>query len=69
MKRIVKEGVLYYAIVQAAKRAHADLLVVGTTGRSGLPYLLLGSVAERVLREALYDVLVVRSSPMHVVLP
>ena len=69
VKRIVKEGVPYHAIIHAAKRVHADLLVVGTTGRSGLPYLLLGSVAERVVREASCDVLVVRSGPMPLRLP
>jgi nucleotide-binding universal stress UspA family protein len=48
------------AIPRAAKRAHADLLVVGTHGRTGLQKLLLGSVAERVVATAPCPVLTVR---------
>ncbi len=40
------------AIVEHAKREAADLIVLGTQGRSGLSRVLLGSVAERVIREA-----------------
>jgi nucleotide-binding universal stress UspA family protein len=40
------------AIVEHAKRETADLIVMGTQGRSGLSRVLLGSVAERVVREA-----------------
>ncbi len=39
-----------------------DLLVVGTHGRTGLPRVVLGSVAERAVREAECSVLVARSS-------
>jgi nucleotide-binding universal stress UspA family protein len=38
----------------------ADLLVVGTHGRKGVSHLLLGSVAERLVRTAHCPVLVVR---------
>jgi len=47
-------------IVAAADDLKADLLVVGTHGRSGLKHLLLGSVAERVVRHASCPVLTVR---------
>jgi nucleotide-binding universal stress UspA family protein len=50
------------AIVQIAGEVDAGLIVMGTHGRSGLGRLLLGSVAERVLREAPCPVLTVRSS-------
>jgi nucleotide-binding universal stress UspA family protein len=43
-----------------------DLLVVGTHGRSGLKRLVLGSVAERVLRHAECPVLVIRGSTSEV---
>ncbi len=47
------------AIPAAAKARRADLVAVGTSGLSGLRYVLLGSVAEHVLREAPADVLAV----------
>lgn len=37
----------------------ADLMAIGTRGRSGVEHMLLGSVAEHVLREARCDVLTV----------
>jgi nucleotide-binding universal stress UspA family protein len=44
-----------------ARRWQADLIVIGTHGRSGLSRLLLGSVAEGVLRVASVPVLLLRS--------
>lgn len=48
-------------ILDAATDLKADLVVVGTHGRTGLVRLLMGSVAERVLRRAPCPVLVVKS--------
>jgi len=48
------------AICDAAKAAGADLIVVSTKGRTGLAHLLIGSVAERVVRHAHTAVLAVR---------
>lgn len=47
-------------IEREAKSINADLVAVGTRGRTGLRYFLLGSVAERVLRHAPCPVLTVR---------
>jgi nucleotide-binding universal stress UspA family protein len=47
-------------ILAAANRRRADLLAVGTHGRSGLSHALVGSVAERVIQAAACDVLVTR---------
>jgi len=47
-------------ILRLAGEAHADLIVLGTHGRRGLSHFLLGSVAERVLRQAPCPVLTVR---------
>ena len=48
------------AIVEYARDVHADVIVVGTHGRSGVSRLLMGSVAEHVVRSAPCPVLVVR---------
>ena len=48
------------AIVDAAKEANIDLIVMGTHGRTGLKHFVLGSVAERVVRHAPCPVLTVR---------
>lgn len=48
------------AIVAAAQKMNVDLIVMGTQGRSGLSRLLLGSVAEYVLRHAPCPVLTIK---------
>jgi nucleotide-binding universal stress UspA family protein len=48
------------AIVRYASNKNADLIVMGTTGRTGLKRFLIGSVAESVVRHAHGPVLVVR---------
>lgn len=48
-------------ILRRARTHGIDLVVVGTHGRTGLKHLVLGSVAERVVRQAPCPVLVVRS--------
>jgi universal stress protein A len=50
------------AIVEQATNRGTDLIVMGTHGRSGFAHLVLGSVAERVLRTAPCPVLVVRNT-------
>ena len=47
-------------IVRYGRDAGIDLIVMGTHGRTGLERLLMGSVAERVLRDASCSVLVVK---------
>jgi universal stress protein E len=54
------EGQAATAIVHHAEQLKADVIVMGTHGRSGLPYILLGSVAEKVARAASCPVLTVR---------
>jgi nucleotide-binding universal stress UspA family protein len=51
------------AILQAAARESADLIVVGSHGRTGIPRLLLGSVAAKVVSMSPVPVLVARSTP------
>lgn len=57
----VREGDPGDQIVAAAKESGADLVVVGTRGRTGIGRALLGSVARHVLVEAPCSVLVVRT--------
>ena len=58
--RVVRIGATYNTIVQYAKENAIDLIVIGTHGRTGLPHLLLGSVAERIVQLAPCSVLTVR---------
>jgi nucleotide-binding universal stress UspA family protein len=57
---IVRVGHPVRDVVDAARRQAADLVIMGTHGRTGLQHMLLGSVAEGVLRQAPCPVLVVR---------
>jgi nucleotide-binding universal stress UspA family protein len=56
----IRSGRPYEEIVRLAREIHADLIVLATRGHSGLKHLLLGSTAERVVRNAPCPVLVVR---------
>ena len=58
----VVHGVPFQEIIDTAKAQQVDLIVMGTHGRTGLQHVLLGSVAERVVRLAPCPVLVVRQS-------
>jgi universal stress protein A len=56
----LKTGVPAEGIADTATEEGADLVVIGTHGRTGLTRLVIGSVAERVLRIAPCPVLVVK---------
>ena len=57
---VLRTGTPHHEIVLCAKEMEIDLIIVGTHGYSGLNHVLLGSVAERVVRHAPCPVLVVR---------
>jgi nucleotide-binding universal stress UspA family protein len=57
---LLLDGAPHEQLLRAARRQHADLIVIGTHGRTGLSKVLLGSVAERVVRLAPCPVLTVR---------
>ncbi|HET6304957.1 MAG TPA: universal stress protein, partial [Myxococcota bacterium] len=52
VETVVREGYPATVIQEEAEEQHADLIVIGTRGLSGLKHLLLGSVAERVVQKA-----------------
>ena len=56
-------------IVEYAREIHADVVVIGTHGRSGVSRLLMGSVAENVVRNAPCPVLVVRPHEHEFIIP
>ena len=58
----VEVGDIRERIIDAAEEWGADLIVVGSHGRSGIPRFLLGSVAEFVARHAKCSVEIVRAS-------
>lgn len=57
VKALLRTGVTHEEIHRVAESEGADLLVIGTHGRTGANRLLLGSVAERVIRTAKIPVL------------
>jgi len=60
VERKLIQGEPVTTIVEFAQRVPCDLIVMGTHGRRGLRHLLLGSVAEQVVRKAPCPVLTVR---------
>jgi nucleotide-binding universal stress UspA family protein len=60
--RSVRMGNPFYEIVNYAEENKIDLIVIGTHGRGALMHLLMGSVAEKVVRKAGCPVLSVRPS-------
>ena len=59
----VEHGGPAAAILGAVERLAPDLVVMGTHGRTGLQRMLMGSVAEHVIRRCAVPVLVVRGAP------
>ncbi len=59
---IVREGSPFIEIMALAEEEKADLIVIATHGHTGLKHMLLGSVAEKVVRKAPCPVLTVRAA-------
>ncbi|MES1943605.1 universal stress family protein [Salinisphaera sp. PC39] len=60
---VIREGDSRSVLRQEVRDREADLLVIGSHGRAGIAYALLGSVAEDLLRDPPCDVLVVKPVP------
>ncbi len=69
MTHDIREGKAFIEIIRAAKEENADLIVMGSHGRTFLPQILIGSVAEKVVRKARCPVLIVRNAEAEFELP
>ena len=67
--RLVRTGTPFLEIIRFAKSNSTDLIVMGTHGRTGVAHLLIGSVAEKVVRKAPCPVLTVRNQDHEFVMP
>ena len=63
VETMVVKGVPFNEIINAATEINVDLIVIGTHGRTGLSHVMLGSVAEKVVRKSSCPVLTVRMPP------
>jgi universal stress protein E len=68
-EKYTEEGEAATAILRQAEQKGIDLIVMGTHGRTGLEYMLLGSVAEKVVRRAHCPVLTIRPEAFQFEMP
>ncbi len=69
LTRELCEGVPFVEIIRYAKEKEIDMIVMGTHGYSGLQHLIMGSVAENVVRKAPCPVLTVHPEDFKFVMP
>ena len=60
VETVVRQGKAFVEIIKTAKEKDMDLIVMGSHGRTGISHMLMGSVAEKVVRKANCPVLIVR---------
>ena len=60
VKRVVKTGVTFLEIIDYVKEEGIELVVMGTHGRTGIEHILIGGVAEKVVRKSPCPVLTIR---------
>lgn len=60
VEKMVVRGVPFVEIIKTAKEKNADMIVIGTHGRTGIDHMLFGSTAEKVVRKSPCPVLTVR---------
>ncbi len=63
VETVISHGPPDAAILETANSAKADLIVMGTRGRTGLAHILMGSTAERVLRRSHLPVVTLKTRP------
>ena len=65
----MQTGTPFLEVIRYAKDHDIDLVIVGTHGRTGLVHVLMGSVAEKIVRKAPCPVLAVRPEGHQFVMP
>ena len=60
VEAVVRQGKAFVEIIKEAKEKDMDMIVMGSQGRTGISHMLMGSVAEKVVRKASCPVLIVR---------
>lgn len=58
--KVIRTGVSFVEIVEYVKSEHMDLVIMATHGRGGLEHIIIGSVAEKVVRKSPCPVLTIR---------
>ncbi len=66
---VLRWGKPFVEIIREIKEKKIDLVVMGSHGRTGIPHLLIGSTAERVVRKSPCPVLVVRRGSREFLMP
>jgi nucleotide-binding universal stress UspA family protein len=59
----IEKGKPFEAIIKVAEEWEADIIVLGTHGRTGLSHLLMGSVAEKLIRHSTKPTLIIPTKP------
>jgi nucleotide-binding universal stress UspA family protein len=69
VRGVLAQGTPFFEIINAANSENCDLIILGSHGHGAIEHLLLGSVAEKVVRKAKRPVLVVRPDQHQFVMP
>ncbi len=67
--KVIRTGVTFVEIIDYIKEQGIDLVVMGTHGRSGIEHILIGSVAEKVVRKSPCPVLTIRPKGRQFTMP
>ncbi|MEZ6047127.1 MAG: universal stress protein [Planctomycetaceae bacterium] len=68
-RTVVTIGTPFVEIVRLAREENVDMIIIGTHGRGAIAHMLLGSVAEKIVRKAPCPVLTVRSGEHEFIQP
>ncbi|KHE92114.1 MAG: universal stress protein [Candidatus Scalindua rubra] len=68
-EKLLKKGIAETDIVEIAMEQQANLIVMGTHGRSGIKHMLIGSTAEQVVRTVHCDIIIVKPEKFSLSMP